>query len=427
MSGSDRPAAPASERPAASGATAPGGPTTAIAPFPVDELRARFPALREAGDREIFFDNAAGAQVPDEVIDAIREHMTRRSVNRGAGYARSREVDRQIQDARVEIASFLNAGAPEEIIFGQNATSLTRMVADASLPLFKRGDRILITELDHEANVGPWLRLEQDGVVPIIWKVRGPDWRLDLDDLRETLRNAGGPLRLAALPLASNATGRIVDVAAAAAMARAAGARVFVDAVHFLPHGTIDARALGADFLVFSGYKGFGPHIGFMWGRLDALRTLAPPREFFIPADPPYGFEAGTQNYEGMAGMAAAIRYIRSVDPARIRAYEMELARTLVEELARVPGLSILGDSDPARADERVPTVSFRIEGITPRAIDDRLSERGIHSRHGHMYAPRLIEAAGIDPATGVVRVSLCHYNTRSEIARLGDALRSLR
>src|SRR5258705_1456279 len=225
----------ASKRPRASGAAGPEAPTAAIAPLPVDELRARFPALREAGDREIFFDNAAGAQVPDEVIDAIREHMTRRGVNRGAGYSRSREVDRQIQDARGEIASFLNAGAPEEIIFGQNATSLTRMVADASLPLFKRGDRILLTELDHEANVGPWLRLEQDGVVPVIWKTRGPNSSLDLDDLRETLRNAGGTIRFAALPLASNATGRIVNVAPAAQLLRAAGALVFVDAAHFLP------------------------------------------------------------------------------------------------------------------------------------------------------------------------------------------------
>lgn len=427
MSPSDRAAASASGAAASSRATAPATPATAIAPFPVDELRARFPALREAGDREIFFDNAAGAQVPDEVIDAIREHMTRRSVNRGAGYARSREVDRQIADARGEIASFLNAGAPEEIIFGQNATSLTRMVAEASLPLFKRGDHVLVTELDHEANIDPWLRLERDGIQPVVWKPRRPDLRLDLDDLDETLRNAGGTVRLAAMPLASNATGRIVDVAAAAKIMRAAGALVFVDAVHFLPHGPIDVRALGADFLVFSGYKGFGPHIGFMWGRDEALRKLTPSREFFIPADPPYGFEAGTQNYEGMSGMAAAIRYIRSVDPARIRAYEMELARTLLEELARLPGLTILGDSDPARVPERVPTFSFRIEGLTPRAIDDRLAERGIHSRHGHMYAPRLIDAAGIDPATGVVRVSLCHYNTRSEIARLGDALRSLR
>jgi cysteine desulfurase family protein (TIGR01976 family) len=403
-----------------------GGRTVATPPFPVEESRARFPALREAGDSEVFFDNAAGAQVPDDVIEAVREHMIRRSVNRGADYARSREVDRQIADARGEIASFLNAGAPEEIVFGLNATSLTRMVVEASRPLFKPGDRILLTQLDHEANVGPWLRLEKDGVVPIYWKVRGPEARLELDDLRQTLRSAGGSVRLAALPLASNATGRIVDVAAAAKLARDAGALVFVDAVHFLPHGPIDAKALGVDFLVFSGYKGFGPHIGFMWGRAEALRRLTPAREFFIPADAPYGFEGGTQNYEGMAGMAAAIRYMRGIGPERIRAYEIELAQALLEELAHVPGLTVFGDADPAAAPDRVPTVSFRIQGIAPIAINDRLAERGIHSRHGHMYAPRLLEAAGIDPSPGVVRVSLCHYNTRAEITRLGEALRSV-
>jgi cysteine desulfurase family protein (TIGR01976 family) len=414
-----------SERSAAAGAATTTGPGSRTAPFPVEEWRARFPALREAGDREVFFDNAAGAQAPDDVIEAIREHLTRRDVNRGAGYARSRAVDQQIADARGEIASFLNAGAPEEIVFGPNATSLTRMVVEASRPLFKPGDRVLLTQLDHEANVGPWLRLEKDGVVPITWRIRGPEARLDVDDLRQTLRVAGGPVRLAALPLASNATGRIVDVAAAARLLRDEGAFVFVDAVHFLPHGPIDAKLLGVDFLVFSGYKGFGPHIGFLWGRDGALRKLTPAREFFIPADPPYGFEGGTQNYEGMAGMAAAIRYMRGVGMDRIRAYEVELAQALLQELARIPGLTIFGDADPADAHHRVPTVSFRIQGLAPSAIDARLAERGIHSRHGHMYAPRLIEAAGID-SQGVVRVSLCHYNTHAEIARLGDALRSL-
>jgi selenocysteine lyase/cysteine desulfurase len=217
-----------------------------------------------------------------------------------------------------------------------------------------------------------------------------------------------------------------VDVAAAARILRDEGALVFVDAVHFLPHGPIDAKLLGADFLVFSGYKGFGPHIGFLWGRDDALRKLTPAREFFIPADPPYGFEGGTQNYEGMAGMAAAIRYMRGVGMDRIRAYETELAQALLQELRAIPGLTVFGDGDPANAHERVPTVSFRIQGHAPRAIDDRLGERGIHSRHGHMYAPRLLEAAGIAPSPGVVRVSLCHYNTRAEIARLGDTLRGL-
>ena len=394
------------------------------AEFPVEALRARFPALRETGDRELFFDNAAGAQVPDEVFEAMRAHLVARHVNRGGRYARSQAVDRAVEEARAAIARFLNAASPDEIVFGLNATSLTRMVADAARPLFQHGDRVVTTQLDHEANIEPWLRLERDGVHPEFWPVRGREARLDLEDLDRLLRKER--VRLVAMPLASNAIGRIVDVAPAARLAREAGALVFVDATHFGPHGPIDARALGADFLVFSGYKIFGPHVGFLWGREEALRRLVPEREFFIPADPPSSFEGGTQSYEALAGMAAAMRYVLDVGTANIRAYEMQLASALLEELHRVPGVDVLGDADPARVEARVPTVSFTMRGAAPRAVMERLAERGIHGRDGHMYAPRLLEACGIDTDTGTVRVSLCHYNTRAEIARFGEALRSL-
>jgi len=299
-------------------------------------------------------------------------------------------------------------------------------VAEAARPLFAPGDQVIVTRLDHEANVGPWVRLEKDGVVPVFWDVRGPEARLDLDDLRARLREAKGRARIVAMPLASNAIGRIVDVAAAARVAHDAGAMLFVDAVHFAPHGPIDVRALGADFLAFSGYKIFGPHGGFLWGRAESFRRLTPVRDFFIPAEAPYAFEGGTQSYEAMAGTAAALRYVMEVGAARIRAYEMELASALLETMRRVPGLSILGDADPSRVEARVPTVAFTVEGTAPAAIVERLAERGIQARDGHMYAPRLIKAAGLDPASGVARVSLCHYNTRAEIERLGEALRSL-
>lgn len=410
--------------------------------FPVEALRAGFPALREAGDREVFFDNAAGAQVPGAVIDAMREHLVSRGVNRGGLFARSRAVDRQIAETRETVATFLNAESPEEIVFGLNSTSLIRIIAESARPLFAAGDHVIVTQLDHEANVGPWMRLERDGVIPLVWKVSGRGARLEVDDLRALFREGRGRVRLLAMPLASNAIGRIVDVAAAARVAREAGALVFVDAVHFAPHGAIDVRALGADFLAFSGYKIFGPHLGFLWGRADAFRRLTPVRDFFIPADAPYGYEGGTQNFEAMAGTAAALRYVMEIGTTRIRAYEKGLAAALVEELRTVPGLSILGDADPGQVEERVPTVAFTMgsgyagavagagregpsAGPTPRAIVERLAERGIHAREGHMYAPRLIEAAGLAPE-GVARVSLCHYNTRAEIARLGEALRSL-
>ena len=420
MSASDR--APA---PAAAGAAA--------AAFPVEAVRARFPALREAGDRVIFADNAAGAQVPDEVVEGVRAHLAGQNVQRGGRYAASLAVDRKILETRTALAEFVNAAGPEEIVFGLNATNLIRTVVDALRPRLRPGDELVVTELDHEANVGPWIRLERDGVKPRFWKVRDGEARLDFDDLRDLLR--GGRVRAVALPLASNACGRVVDVARAASMAREAGALTFVDAVHYGPHGPIDARALGADCLAFSGYKIFGPHAGFLWGRGETLRWLTPARESFIPANAPDAYEAGTQTFEGIAGLGAAMAYLRSLDPAgtlagamaRIRAYERGLSAALVRGLAAVPGLSILGDPDPAHADQRVPTVSFRIEGVpAAERIVERLAGLGIQARDGHMYAPRLLAAAGFDPEAGVARVSLCHYNTTSEIDRILAAVRQL-
>jgi len=437
-----------------SGAKAPAAVVASEPPFPVTAVRSRFLALREAGDRESFLDNAAGAQVPDEVVDAVRGHLLKRNVQSGGRYRMSHEVDAQIAETRRLIAIFLNAAAPEEIVFGLNSTSLIRSIADASRSLFKPGDRVVVTNLDHEANVGPWVRLERDGVTPVFWKVRGPEARLDLDDLRAIITSAGGPIRLIAMPYASNAIGRIADVAGASRIARDAGALLFVDAVHYGPHGGIDAQALGADFLAFSGYKIFGPHVGFLWGRGDALRRLTPAREFFIPTEAPYAFEGGTQTYEGIAGMGGAIRYLASLgDPdaasasaaarasaaapdslreplrrgmERIRAYEKTLAQALLRELRTVPGIAVLGDADPDHVEDRVPTVAFTIAGKTPREIVEHLAARSIHARDGHMYAPRVIEAAGLDPATGVARISLCHYNTLAETARFGEALRLL-
>ena len=400
-----------------------------------EQVRERFPALRAAGDREVFFDNAAGAQVPDEVVDAVREHYAKRNVQRGGHYALSRAVDEGIEDARRAIASFLNASSPREIVFGLNSTSLIRLIAEAMRPRFRKGDRVIVTELDHEANIGAWLRLESSGVEPVFWRVAGGDaGRLDLDGLSGLLRAGAGRVRLVALPLASNATGRIVDVAGAARLAHDAGALVFVDAVHYGPHGSIDVQALGADFLAFSGYKIFGPHIGFLWGRADQLRMLEPARDFFIPAEAPYAFEPGTQSYEAIAGMAAALRYLASLDGsgslrramAHIRAYERTLSSCMLEQFGSVPGMKIYGDADPASVEARVPTFAFRLEGRTCSAVVETLASLGIHARDGHMYAPRLVRALDLDPEDGVCRVSLCHYNTPAEIAWVAETLRAM-
>ena len=397
-----------------------------------DRVRGRFPALRDAPGT-VFFDNAAGAQVPEEVHEAIREHLLRRNVQRGGRYEKSRAVDAMLGSARETVASFLNAESPQEISFGLNSTTLIRTVADSIRPLLRAGDEVVVTELDHEANIGPWLRLEASGLNARFWRIRNPGARLEMADLAELL--GSGRVRVVAMPLASNATGGVVDVAAATRLARQAGAYTFVDAVHFAPHGRIDVQVLGADFLAFSGYKIFGPHVGFLWGRGDALRRLKPEREFFISAEPPYAFEAGTQTYEGIAGLLGAMRYLASLDPEgslpsamdRIRLYERDLSRALLAELASVRGLTILGEADPARAEARVPTVSFAISGFDPAQIVEHLAASGIQARDGHLYAPRLLQACGIDPKSGLARVSLCHYNTRGEIQSLMDALRALR
>ncbi len=427
-------------------------PLAADTAFRADRARRRFAALRRS-DAPHFFDNAAGAQVPDEVVAAMREHLEHRNVQRGGRYDRSRAVDAMILATRRRLAACLGAEGPEEIIFGLNATSLTRIAAEAVRSKLRPGDRVVVTRLDHEANVGPWLRLERHGIEPRWWNVRGDaDARLDLDDLETMLREGG--VRLVALPYASNISGRIVDVAAAATLARAHGAWTYVDAVHYGPHGPIDARAVGADFLVFSGYKIFGPHMGFLWGRRELLDSLDAVREHFIPATAPYAYEGGTQNFEAIAGMAGALHYLATAEAdappppppaescdeagaaafgaafhrsmARIRAYEIDLAARLVRAVASTPGATILGDADPGRADGRVPTVSFTVRGRQPAAVVDHLASHGMHARDGHMYAPQLLRAAGFDPDSGVARVSLCHYNTPAEVERLGQALHTL-
>jgi len=446
-------------------------------------VRSRFPALRETADGEmsageIFFDNAAGAQVPDEVFDAMREYLLRNNVQRGGRYALSKQVDDQLGETRRLLAAFVNARSTDEIVFGLNATNLTRTVAEAFRPTLRAGDRVIVTELDHEANVEPWLRLAANGAEVVFWKLRAPDAVLDVEDLRALVAEPGrGPVRWLAMPLASNATGGIVDVAGAAAVAHKVGARVFVDAVHYAPHGPIDAQALGADFLVFSGYKIFGPHMGFLWGRAEALRELQPPREYFIPAEAPYAFEAGSQVYENLAGMAGAMRYLASLgsadggshtdgshaggsDPSdaggsagrgsagrgsagrgsaaapvataslrsameKIRDAEAALAAAFLEAVSAVPGFKVIGDTSREPVGRRVPTFAFRITDRHPAEVAETLALHRIHARDGHLYAPRLVKAIGIDPEVGVNRVSLCHYNTPVEIATFVDVLRT--
>lgn len=411
--------------------------------FPASALRARFPALQRAGGF-IFFDNAAGAQVPQGVLDAVNEHLLAHNVQRGGRYPQSIAVDESIARARVQVAALLNARRPEEVAFGMNATSFIRLVSLAIGQSLGSRNEFILTDLDHEANIATWLALERMGAMFRWWKVRD-DGCLHTQDLEPLL---SARTRLVACALASNALGSIVDVKTAADMAHAAGAEIFLDSVHFSPHGPIDVQTLGCDYLVCSGYKVFSPHMGFMWGRYELLEQLPTFREDFIPDAPPGKIEAGTFIYENVAGMAAAVDYLAQLgrllagraaaaDPRTLRediraamtaiqAYEQTLSLALLRVL-RASGAAIYGISTDARVSERVPTVCFNLPKVAPAAVTEAAARAGIGIRDGHMYSPRLMRRLGLSIESGAVRVSLVHYNTLDEIERLAEVLAQLR
>lgn len=411
--------------------------------FPVEMLRRRFPALRSAGSC-VFFDNAAGAQLPDGVIEAVRRHLIEHNVQRGGRYRRSLAVDAMIRQARRHVAALVNARRPEEIAFGMNATSFIRTVSLAIGQTLGERDEIIVTDLDHEANIATWLALQSMGAKVRWWHMRA-DGSLHAEDLRSVL---GARTRLLACTLTSNAIGSIVDVRAAAELAHAAGAEIFLDAVHYGPHGVIDVQAFDCDYLVCSGYKIFSPHMGFLWGRYEALAALPTFREEFIPDEPPGKLEAGTFIYENVAGMAAAVDYLAELgsslnarreasaapslrDRCRaamtaIRQYEQALSAELLRVLLGC-GAAVYGIREEARIPDRVPTVCFNLPAIAPAAVAEAAAAEGIGLRDGHMYSPRLMRRLDLSTESGAVRVSLAHYNTIEEVCRLGAVLSRLR
>jgi len=403
------------------------------ASFPIAEVRAQFPALAESF---VFFDNAAGAQVPQIVLDAVMNHLLHCNVQRGGCYPKSVEVDRVIATARAKVALLLNASEPDEVAFGMNATSFIRLVSLAiAQGLAPERNQIIVTDLDHDANVATWLALRGMGADVIFWRMRD-DRRLHVEDLVPLLSER---TRLVACTAVSHALGTLVDVPAVAAAAHAAGAELFVDCVHYTPHALIDVQAWGCDYLVCSGYKAFSPHMGFLWGRREKLRSLPTFREDFIPDEPPHKIEAGTFIFENVAGMAAAVDYIESLgaglmgkgsnDPrarivaamTAIRDREQSLSREMLRVLNE-NGAIIYGEQ---AAEARVPTLCFNLPGVHPADVTNFMSDRGIGIRDGHMYAPRLMGRLGLAMDSGVVRASLVHYNTLDEIGRFEEALRA--
>lgn len=405
--------------------------------FPVERLRAEFPALQRAGNG-VFFDNAAGAQVPQAVFDAVNEHLLERMVQRGGRYSQSIAVDKGIAQARASVAALVNARDPNEIAFGLNATSFIRLISLAIGQTLGERNEIIVTDLDHEANVATWLALAPLGASFRWWRMRD-DGNLYLEDLAPLM---SPKTRLLACTVASNALGTIIDVRGAADLVHAAGGEIFLDSVHFGPHGSLDVQAFDCDYLVCSGYKIFGPHMGFLWGRYALLQGLPTFREDFIPDAPPGKIEAGTVSYENVAGMDAAVGYLArlgrslAAGPPDTRA---DIARAMQAILVYERGLSIetlkvlheckaqvYGVADPARVARRVPTLAFNIPGVAPAAVTEAMARAGIGIRDGHCYCPRLMRRLALPQDSGLVRVSLVHYNTFAEIHRFGNVLTDL-
>lgn len=413
--------------------------TADISAFPIDAVRARFPALSRSAPF-IYFDNAAGAQAPQNVLDAVATHLLDFNVQRGGRYAKSQEVDRVIWAAREKVAMLLNASDPREVAFGMNATSFIRMVSLAIVQsLTPQRSEIIITDLDHDANVATWQALTPMGATITVWKMRD-DCRLHVEDLIPLLSDK---TRLVACNVVSHALGSLTDVTAVAKAAHAVGAEVFLDCVHYTPHCPIDVQAWDCDYLVCSGYKAFSPHMGFLWGKRDCLIALPTFREGFIPDEPPYKIEAGTFIFENVAGMAAAVDYLAALGTGfasgtetnranlvnameAIRGYEQDISREVLGVLADCEA-TVYGVADPQSAHLRVPTFCFNLPGAEPAKVVEAMAAADIGIRDGHMYAPRLMARLGLSMDSGAVRLSPVHYNTMDEVARFGSVLRDIR
>ncbi|MGB5892143.1 MAG: cysteine desulfurase-like protein [Thermoanaerobaculia bacterium] len=396
--------------------------------------RRDFPALeRRQGDLPVaYLDGPAGTQVPQAVIDAITWYYRTCNVNARGRYAASQETDEVLQQSREAVAALLGAPSWREISFGLSMTSLTFLLARALARQMEPGDEIVITELDHEANRGPWLDLREQGIV--VQEVRlETTGRLDLEDLR---RKVSARTKLVAMGLASNALGTVNDVELARDLSRDVGAYLLLDAVHYAPHFPLDVTALDVDFLLCSAYKFYGPHVGILYTRPGLLDRLATDHLGTQPTSAPHRIETGTLNHAAIVGVRAAIEYIASwgegPDPrsklvsavGAIAAWEHEVARHYYENVCQPPGVTVWGPDFTDRL--RAPTVSITIDGVDPAAAAKALDTRAIQVRDGHFYAARAVEVLGLAERGGLVRIGVSMYNTPEEIDRLLEGVAAL-
>jgi cysteine desulfurase family protein (TIGR01976 family) len=412
-----------------------------MAALDVEALRSEFPALRREHDGQpvVFLDGPGGTQVPQRVVDAVATYLTDTNANAGGAFATSEASDAMVEEAHAAVADFLGAGSPDEVKFGLNMTTLTLHIGRSIGATLSPGDEVVVTTLDHEANVSTWEAMAADrGLTVRKVDIREDDVTLDLEDLESKLSSR---TKLVAVGYASNAVGTVNPVREIVARAHEVGALTYVDAVAYAPHGPIDVRALDTDFLVCSAYKWFGPHLGALYGKAEVLDAL--PAFKVRPAHD--RFETGTAAFESIAGTLAATDYLRDIgrrygSPAQpdrrselvagmtaIVDHERETVTRLIDGLDSIRGLTIHGITDPARFGERVPTVSVSIEGVHPRAAAERLAGRGIYAWDGDFYATGLIERLGKAEGGGVLRLGLVHYNTAMEVDRALEAVEEIR
>jgi len=424
--------------------------TAASAALDIAWVRSQFPALAQtvSGHPAVFFDGPGGTQVPQRVIDAISDYLRRDNANTDGAYSTSRRTNAMLASARAAMADFLNCSA-DEIVFGQNMTALTYAMSRAIGRDLGPGDEILVTRLDHDANVSPWLALEEKGVTVRWAEIHEEDCTLDMADLASKINEK---TKLVAVGYASNAVGTINPVKEVVRLAHAAGALAYVDAVHYGPHGLIDVAALDCDFLVCSTYKFFGPHMGVLFGKREHLQRLRPYKVRPLTDAIPNRWEWGTLNHECIAGITACVDYIadlgRRVHPylsepraatrraaivaafEAIHHYEHGLMERMISGLLRIPGLKLYGITDPARFEERCPTLAVRMANQTadqtPLALATKLGDRGFFTWDGNYYALNLTERLDVEKSGGFLRIGLVHYNTVEEVDRLLGALREI-
>lgn len=413
----------------------------------LDAIRQQFPSLNR---NAIFFDNPGGTQIAKQSIDRITKYLIESNANHGGVFATSIASDEVLDEAHRAMADFYNAPSADEIVFGNNMTTVTLHISRSLAREWKEGDEIVLTRLDHDANVTPWMLAAQDKGVKVNWvDFDIEDGTLKLDDLQKALERKP---KLVAVGYASNSLGTVNPIEKITRMAHDAGALVYVDAVQYAVHGPIDVQKIGCDFLITSSYKFFGPHAGILYGKRELLEKLVAYKVRPATNELPGKFETGTQNHEGIAGILGAIEYFEWLGRefggeyadelkqqgysgrklllkqamTAVHAYEFELSRAMLSTLEAVPNLRIFGNTDARRLDERIATFSFRIGDMHPQTVAEKLAAENIYVWNGNYYAINVTERLGLEDKGGMVRVGPVHYNTVEEVHKLGEVLKKI-